>query len=417
MNITPVIHHFSIRLASVSDLVPLLAAASQTKIVLVVIDGLGGFRTDKRGSELHAAATPNLDRLAREGSSGLHTVVSPGVTAGSGAGHLGLFGYDPLVYELGRGALSAAGVGFPLQAGDVAARVNFCTLDDRGNVADRRAGRLPTAENERLCARILSGLRMPEGPLGVEVFLQTEKDHRALLVLRGQGLSSRISDTDPQVTGVAPMEPTARALEAEATAALLRDLLGQARAILAGERANFLLLRGFDTLRELPMFPERYRLRAQGIAVYPMYAGIARILGMDVSVAAGIPEELGILKDTWATHDFFYFHHKKADAAGEDGDFERKAAAIEEIDAVVPAIAALQPDVICVTGDHATPSQLASHSWHPVPFVMWGPRVGIDAIEVFDEEAALHGGLGHVYGKDLMALMLAGAGRLIKYGA
>ncbi|HEU5002249.1 MAG TPA: 2,3-bisphosphoglycerate-independent phosphoglycerate mutase [Actinomycetota bacterium] len=397
------------------ELIPRLATAATTKIVLVVIDGLGGFRSDARGSELHAARTPNLDRLAAEGSSGLHTVIAPGVTAGSGAGHLALFGYDPLVYELGRGALSAAGVQFPLKAGDVAARVNLCTLDDAGIVIDRRAGRIATEENARLLARLREKLQAPEG---VEVFLETERDHRALLVLRGPGLLPDLEDTDPQVTGVPPKDPTARSAEGEATAAVLRTLLAQVREILAGEPANFLLLRGFDTLRDLPLFPTRYRVRPQGIAVYPMYAGIARILGMDVAVAAGgLPEELDLLAAAWADHDFFYFHHKAADSAGEDGDFDRKAAAIEAVDAAIPAILDLGPDVICVTGDHATPSQLRAHSWHPVAVVMRGPRIAVDGVTAFDEEAARAGGLGHVLGKDLMALMLAGAGRLIKYGA
>lgn len=398
-----------------SDIIPRLVTQAKTKIVLVLVDGLGGFRTDERGSELHAAKTPNMDRLAREGSSGLHTVVAPGVTSGSGAGHLAVFGYDPLVYELGRGALSAAGVGFPLKPGDVAARVNFSTLDAAGNVADRRAGRIPTDENSRLCVKILAGLRPPEG---VEVFLETEREHRALLVLRGDGLSPLLADTDPQVTGLPPRTPAPLAPEAVETAAVVAGLLGQVRTLLAGEKANFLLLRGFDTLRELPLFPERYQVAAQAIAIYPMYTGIARILGMDVTtVTGGVPEEVTALREAWAAHDFFYFHHKKADSAGEDGDFDRKVAAIEEIDGAIPDIAALNPDVICVTGDHATPSQLRSHSWHPVPFVMWGPNVGVDGVAVFDEEAARDGGLGSILGRDVMGLMLAAAGRLIKYGA
>ncbi len=398
-----------------TELLPRLVTEAPTKIVLILIDGLGGVRTDERGSELHAARTPNMDRVAREGSSGLHTVIAPGVTSGSGAGHLAVFGYDPLVYELGRGALSAAGVGFPLKPGDVAARVNFCTLDANGVIADRRAGRIPTDENARLCVKILSDL-VP--PAGVEVFLETEREHRALLVLRGEGLSPYLLDTDPQVTGLPPRPPTATVPEAVETAARLSDILAQVAVALQGEKANFLLLRGFDTLRELPLFPARYQLRAQGIAIYPMYTGIARILGMDVTtVVGGVTEELDALRDSWADHDFFYFHHKKADSAGEDGDFDRKVVAIEEIDAVIPDIAALNPDVICITGDHATPSQLRSHSWHPVPFVLWGQRVGVDGVEVFDEEAARAGGYGSILGKDVMGLMLAGAARLIKYGA
>lgn len=396
------------------DLVPSLAVEADTKIVLLVIDGLGGFRTRERGSELHEAATPNLDSLAREGSSGLHTPVATAVTPGSGAGHLALFGYDPLVFRLGRGVLSAAGVGFPLRPGDVAARVNFCTLDPSGNVADRRAGRISSEENERLCAALAE--RLDPGR-GVEVFLRTEREHRALLVLRGEGLSPKIADTDPQVEGVPPLSPRALDPEAEATARIFDRLLEQAASVLEGDRANFILLRGFDTLAPIPSFKERYRLDAMGIAVYPMYVGIARLLGMEVTQVLGLAEAVEALEKSWESADFFYLHDKKADSAGEDGDFDRKVAAIEEVDAAIPRILELRPEVLCVTGDHSTPSPLRAHSWHPVPFVMWGEWIAADGVERFDEEATRAGGLGRLLGKELMPVMLAGAGRLAKFGA
>jgi 2,3-bisphosphoglycerate-independent phosphoglycerate mutase len=396
------------------ELVTELAVAGSTKIVLVVIDGLGGLRTAERGSELTEATLPNLDRLALEGSSGVHAVVGPGITPGSGAGHLSIFGYDPLVYELGRGALSAAGIGFPLQPGDVAARVNFCTLDDNGLVIDRRAGRIPTEENARLCKLLLEGVRLPPGS---ELFLQTERDHRALLVLRGQGLSPAIVDTDPQLVGLPPRDPIGLDEEAAPTAALLANILGQIRAILAGERANFILLRGFDGLRPFPSFSDRYKLNAFGVACYPMYLGIARILGMTVAPAQTTFEEsVETLRGAWAGHDFFYIHHKAPDSAGEDGDFDRKCRAIEEVDAVLPRILDLGPEVVCVTGDHATPAQLRTHSWHPVAFTMWGPTVGVDEVNRFDEASARRGAFGEKLGKDLMPLMLAAAGRMARYG-
>lgn len=392
-----------------------LTTATTTKIVLVVMDGLGGMRTDDRGSELHAAQTPNLDRAAREGSSGLQTVVAPGITPGSGAGHLALFGYDPMTFFLGRGALSAAGVGFELKPDDLAARVNFCTLDSSGAVVDRRAGRISTEENQRLCDKLTSSIDLHDQ---AELFLVPEKEHRALLVLRGAGLSPDLDDTDPQIVGVPPHHPRARSTEAEPTARLLVELLEQTRSILANEKANFILLRGFDTLRDVPAFALRYGLNAFGIAGYPMYIGITRLLGFEVAPPqSSFAEEVSVLENVWDAHDFFYIHQKKTDSAGEDGDFDRKAAAIEEVDSLLPRILDLGPDVLCVTGDHATPSQLQSHSWHPVPFLLWGPSVGVDAVEVFDEEAASGGGLGHIRGKELMQLMLAGAGRLLKFGA
>lgn len=401
-------------MAVVEDLTDVIQG-SGGKIVLFVLDGLGGFRTAERPSELHEARTPNLDRLASEGSSGLHTPVAPGITPGSGAGHLALFGYDPLVYELGRGALSAAGIGFDLRPGDVAARVNYCTLDESGNIIDRRAGRIPTDENARLCEKIRKGVAPPEG---CEFFIETEREHRALLVLRGEGLSPEVSDTDPQQNGVPPLDPEATSPEGAATAEALSLMLRGIREVLDGEDANFILLRGFDTQTDLPSLKERYALDGLAIAGYPMYRGVARLLGMTVDDPRSTPDELAqALKTSWDAHGFFYLHYKAPDTAGEDGDFDAKVSAIEEADASIAAMMEVSPDVFCVTGDHATPAVLRSHSWHPVPFIMWGPRVPRDLVERFDEEEARLGGFGQLRGKELMPLMLAAAGRLKKFGA
>lgn len=398
-----------------TELVPSIVRSSDSKIVLVVMDGLGGVRTADRGSEIAEARTPNLDRLAAEGSSGVHSVVAPGITPGSGAGHLALFGYDPLVYKLGRGTLSAAGVAFDLRPGDVAARVNFCTLDEAGRVVDRRAGRIPTETNERLC-RLISDAVGLEG--GVEMFLITEREHRALLVLRGPHLSPMLKDTDPGVVGITPTPPTATAPEAEVTALILTRILEQIRLVLWEEQANFILLRGFDSVQDLPRFQERYLLNGRGIAGYPMYLGIARLLGMAVSAPANSWDEAILdLKSSWDYYDYFYLHYKATDSAGEDGDFDRKKAAIELVDESIPQIADLGPGVMCVTGDHSTPAPLMRHSWHPVPFLMWGPTVGVDGVTRFDEEAARTGNFGHQLARDLMTFMLASTGRLSIYGA
>jgi 2,3-bisphosphoglycerate-independent phosphoglycerate mutase len=398
-----------------TEIVSTIVRKSDSKIVLIVMDGLGGMRTAERGSEVTEAHTPNLDRLAAEGSSGVHTVVAPGITPGSGAGHLGLFGYDPLLYRLGRGTLSAAGVNFDLRPGDVAARVNFCTLDETGRVIDRRAGRIPTETNQRLCQMITDAVKL-EG--GVEMFLVPEREHRALLVLRGFGLSPLLKDTDPGVVGFTPNPPTAMAPEAEGTAIVLTRILEQIKLVLWQEQANFILLRGFDSQQALPTFEERYLLKARGIAGYPMYLGIARLLGMSISPPrASWDEAVQDLKESWASHDYFYLHLKGTDSAGEDGDFDRKRAAIELLDASIPAIAELGPGVICVTGDHSTPAPLMRHSWHPVPFLMWGPSVGVDLVTRFDEEAARTGNFGYQLARDLMTFMLAVTGRLSSYGA
>ena len=388
---------------------------ADSKLLLIVMDGLGGYADANHGTELEDAATPNLDALAAEGISGLCEPVGPGITPGSGPGHLGLFGYDPHQFELGRGALSAAGLDFELGAGDLAARGNLCTLATDGTISDRRAGRLPDDDAHRVVELLQEQVHID----GVEIFFRHEREHRCLVVLRGADLDPRVSDTDPQRTGVAPAEPSALAPEAARSAALLADLSWQVRGILADEPlANGLLLRGVDTHRELPGFMERYGLRAAAVAVYPMYRGIARLLGMDVlGNAKGLEDQLGIMADAWADYDYFFLHHKGTDSAGEDGDRERKIAAIEELDDAIPAIRRIGPDVIAVTGDHATPSQMAAHSWHPVPALLWSERSGRDVAEQFGERHCLGGGLGQRPLKDLMALMLANGGRLQKYGA
>ena len=392
-----------------------LVQPAATKLVLVVADGLGGFADAHHGTELEEATTPNLDRLAAEGVTGLFEPVGPGITPGSGPGHLGLFGYDPEAFELGRGALSAAGLDFELRAGDVAARGNLCTLAADGTIADRRAGRIPDDEARAVVARLEAGIRLD----GAEVFLRHEREHRVLVVLRGAGLDPHLADTDPQRTGVPPLEPSSTAPAAQHTAALLAEFGRQARAILADEpKANFVLLRGFDTHRELPTFAERYQLRAAAIAIYPMYRGIARLLGMDVLAhPVDLDEQLDLRADAWGDYDYFFVHHKYTDSAGEDGDRARKIGAIETLDAVMPRLVQLGPDVVVVSGDHSTPSQLSAHSWHPVPTLLWGAHAGRDDVDRFGERWCRHGALGIRPMKDLMAFMLANAGRLQKYGA
>lgn len=389
-----------------------LATGSGSRILLIVIDGLGGLADRERGTELEDAATPNLDRLAAEGVTGLLEPVGPGITPGSGPGHLALFGYDPLEFELGRGALSAAGLEVELHPGDVAARGNLATLDADGNVVDRRAGRMSDEEARRVVAALSAAVH------GVE--FHHEKSHRLLVVLRGEGLDPRIGDTDPQTTGVPPLEPRPLDPAAAPTAELVATKLQEIRRALADEpAANGLLLRGFDTHRELPPFRDRTGLRAAAVAVYPMYRGIARLLGFQVlGPPADLVEQIRLLEKHREDADFFFVHVKDADAAGEDGDRPAKVAAIERVDQAVPdLVAALEPGAIAVTGDHATPSQMAAHSWHPVPVVVHGPRCGRDETDRFGERWCRAGGLGLRPSTHLLPILMANAGHLGKYGA
>jgi 2,3-bisphosphoglycerate-independent phosphoglycerate mutase len=396
------------------DLATLVQPAA-SKILLVVLDGLAGYAGPDRGTELEEADTPNLDELAAAGSTGLLDPVGPGITPGSGPAHLALFGYDPFDYHLGRGALSAAGLGVHLDPGDVAARGNLATLDAHGNITDRRAGRIPDLEAVEVVRLLTEGVSIPD----VEVLFVHEAQHRVLVVLRGAGLDPHVDDTDPQVVGGPPLAPMALTPAAARTAEVLAELDRQARAALAGQpKANALLLRGLDSQRQLPTVQERYGVRAAAIAIYPMYRGIGRLVGMDpVGPPATIDEQLVLLKEHWDAYDLFFFHHKPADSAGEDGNFEAKVAAIEALDAAVPALVGMGADVVAVTGDHATPSQLAAHSWHPVPVLLAGDRVGRDDVSRFGERWCLQGALGRRPARELMPIMLNAAGRLAKYGA
>jgi 2,3-bisphosphoglycerate-independent phosphoglycerate mutase len=392
-----------------------LKVKNATKIVLYVADGLGGLPQEPGGlTELETANTPNLDALVRRGVCGGSIPVLPGISPGSGPGHLGLFGYDPLQYLIGRGALEATGIGFEMQEGDVAIRANFSTVDMSGNIADRRAGRIPTEESA-LLARKLREVKIP----GVQIFVEPVKEHRFVIVFRGAGLHGHVHDTDPQRTGVPPLDPVATNKESERTAQVAREFIKQARKLLAGQpKANCLTLRGFSGKPKLPSYEEVYGLRAAAIAVYPMYRGLARLVGMDiVGNAQTLDEQMTILEQNWGKYDFFFIHFKYTDSTGEDGNFTAKVKRTEEFDAAVPRITALQQDVLVVTGDHSTPSMLASHSWHPVPTLLVSKFCRTDGCQRFGEAECLRGGLGQFEAKYLMTLALANAGRLAKYGA
>ena len=399
----------------VHELTKELHIRNDSKIVMLVADGLGGLPRESGGpTELESADTPHLDALATQGVLGGSIPVLPGISPGSGPGHLGLFGYDPVRYVIGRGALEATGIGFELQPGDVAVRCNFCTLDADGLIVDRRAGRIPTEESTQLVDR-LREISIP----GVEIFVQPVKEHRFVVVFRGEGLGGNVCDTDPQAVGVAPLEPEAADPDSRKMAKIARQFLGQAGKILADQpRANFHTMRGFATKPDLSSFDEVYGLRAGAIAVYPMYKGLARLVGMSiVGNAKNINDQMDVLDEHWDDFDFFFIHYKYTDSTGEDGDFDAKVQRIEEFDASVPRVVAQKPDVLIVTGDHSTPSFLRSHSWHPVPTLLVSDRCRPDACRKFGELETVQGGLGQFEAKYLMVLALANAGRLGKYGA
>lgn len=387
------------------------------KMVLLVLDGLGGLPHPETGlTELESARTPHLDALAAQSSCGLSVPVAWGVTPGSGPGHLGLFGYDPQQYQVGRGVLSALGVGVELGPGDVAARANFATRE--GNViTDRRAGRLPTDE----CRRLAELVEREVGQIGdVRVQVYPEIQYRAVVVFSGPNLDPRVTDSDPQVNGVPALPVQARAPEAEKMAYTANEFLRRAWQALEGQRpANAMLLRGFDRRPDLPSLGELFGLRAAAVAHYPMYRGLARLVGME-SFEAGpnVADAFDRALELWDRYDFLFIHIKGTDSAGEDGDWEGKRRIIEAVDEQLPRLTRRGPDVLVVTGDHSTPAALRSHSWHPVPLLLWARTARRDSwIRKFGESECARGSLGRIRSTEILPLMLAHAGRLAKFGA
>jgi 2,3-bisphosphoglycerate-independent phosphoglycerate mutase len=399
------------------DLIHTLAQSAKTKIVLLVMDGLGGMPVEPGGpTELEAAQKPNLNRLAAEGCLGQMHPVGYGITPGSGPGHLSLFGYDPLKFDIGRGVLEAFGIGVDVGPDDVAARGNFCTVDSEGKITDRRAGRIPTEASSKLVAK-LRKIKLA----GVDMEVEPVKEHRFVVVMRGPGLSACLTETDPQKTGVAPLKTEPTEQKARKTAELFNEWVAQAAKILADDHpANMITLRGFSGDPRLPQFPDIYKLRPACVAVYPMYRGVAKLVGMKTIPSQGDSpqDEFRTVADAWNDFDYFFIHIKSTDSRGEDGNFSAKVKVIEAVDSALPGLLECKPDVLLVTGDHSTPAKLKSHSWHPVPLLLWAPETARpDAETVFGERTCARGGLGTFPTAELMPLAMAHALRLEKYGA
>jgi len=392
-----------------------LTRPAQTKIVLLVMDGVGGLpRAFDGKTELEAARTPNLDALAAQGTLGLADPVAPGVTPGSGPGHLGLFGYDPLQFRIGRGVLEAVGIDLHLTDKDLAARGNFCSVDAQGLITDRRAGRIPTETCARLCG-LLEMIRIP----GVELIVRPVREHRFVVLFRGGSLEEGLSETDPQEIGKPPLPVHAEPSQAAHAAEVANLFVAEAKKALAAEHpANMVLLRGFSKYPKIPKLTEIYGVRAGVIAVYPMYRGLARLVGME-AVKAGdtVSDEFAALETQFGKFDFFFIHIKKTDSYGEDGNFEGKVHVIEEVDRELPRLLALKSDVIVVTGDHSTPAAHKAHSWHPVPVLLWSKWCRPDGAKGFSERECRFGGLGHLRSAELMPLIMGYAERLTKFGA
>lgn len=405
------------KLEGLMDIVELVQK-NNSKIVFIILDGVGGLPINDK-TELEAANKPNLDNLAKVSACGLHIPVAPGITPGSGPGHFGVFGYEPTKYEIGRGVLEALGLEIELKKTDVALRCNYATLKD-GVIVDRRAGRIPTEKNQELTSALSEKIREIDG---VEIILKAGKEHRFCLVMRFphemRQEDAMVNDTDPQKEGKSPLEPKGLNSSSEKVAEVAKKFIERAREILKDEeKANFVLLRGFSALPDIPTFEQRYGLKAVSVAVYPMYRGITKLLGMEtVKVEGDIKEEIDTVKQVYKDYDYVFLHIKKTDSYGEDGNFEGKVRKIEEFDKYLPDILSLNPDVLVITGDHSTPSLLRAHSWHPVPLLIKSPYVLGGTSMAFTERECLKGELGIIPATSIMPLVLANALRLRKYGA
>jgi 2,3-bisphosphoglycerate-independent phosphoglycerate mutase len=397
------------------DLIRELKEPADSKIVLLVADGLGGLPLEPGGkTELESARTPNLDALAREGITGLSIPVLPGITPGSGPGHLGLFGYDPLEHRIGRGILEALGINFEIGDLDVAIRGNFCTVDSEGIIIDRRAGRPTTERCVAMCHKLQS-IRIPN----VQVFVEPVREHRFVIVFRGENLGDAVNDTDPQQTGHKPLLAKGSDLASERTAQIVNRFVAEAALVLRDETpTNMVTLRGFARYPKIEKMQDVYGVKPAAIAVYPMYKGLGRLVGMDVIDAGStLADQMEAMRRQWNQYDFFFLHFKYTDSTGEDGNFQAKVEMIERLDAELPKVRALNPDVLIITGDHSTPSKLRSHSWHPVPLLLWAKTCRPDPVTEFGESYCIRGGLGQFKAKYVLPLALAHAGRLGKFGA
>ncbi len=398
-----------------------LLVPSGAKLALIVLDGVGDIATRDQGylTPLEAARTPNLDSLSKDSAQGRMIPVAPGITPGSGPGHLALFGYDPLEYEVGRGVIEALGLGMTLKGGDVAVRGNFCTLDANGRVTDRRAGRIPTEKCEELCG-ILSRKVTAIGD--TQVIIQPGKEHRFVVVFRGPGLEGPLSDTDPGREGqpiVAANPENPKSAKQKKAAGVVAEFYKQALPLIAKQHpANGFLLRGIAHQPPIPTIEERYGLRAAALAVYPMYKGLSQLVGMTkIEGPQTIAEQFRAYLEIHDQYDFFFIHYKYTDKAGEDGNFEAKVRAIEDFDAALPILMEKKPDVIAITGDHSTPCALKGHSWHPQPLLLHSAYSGWDKLDRFTETGSNLGSLGRFEAKYLIRLMQANGKMFAKFGA
>jgi len=392
---------------------------NNSKIVLLILDGLGDIPHPDFDykTPLEYADTPNLDRIAKKSMLGRCIPILPGITPGSGPAHLAVFGYDPIETQIGRGVLEAVGLNMRLKANDIAARSNFATVNEKGIITDRRAGRLSGDKADILC-ELLSSIDEIDG---VKIKIKPGKEHRFVTVFSSdtRELGALCSDTDPLHEGAPVQKAAGNNPSSQYLADIVNKFTDKGMKLLKDKfPANAFLMRGFSAKPRIISMQSKYKLEAAAIAAYPMYRGIASLLGFSILPSADSIEELfEIYRENYNKYDYFYIHIKGTDKTGEDGDFSGKVQCIEKVDSALPVLFDCMPDVLCITGDHSSPALMHSHSWHPVPVLIHGKFCGYDRCQRFTEQDCISGGLGTFESKYLMGQLLANAGRLQKFGA
>ncbi len=403
-------------------------AENSGKGILIVCDGLGDLR-EKGKTPLQAAKTPNMDRLAEHGACGLMHTIGRGIIPGSDTAHLQLFGYSTEKYYTGRGTFEALGVGIELEEGDVAFRCNFATVDEKMKILDRRAGRISTSFAKKL-EQDFQNIEID----GAKVIFKASVEHRGALVLRGKGLSHKVGDTDPHsLTRLLVSKPLEGTPEAKKTAKILNEFTKLSHEKLNSNPlnegrelpANILLSRGPGIFSKAPPMEEKFGIRSACVAGGALYKGVAKFVGMDILKVKGatgakdtdLNSKADAVVSALNEYDFVFLHIKATDSFSHDGDFGGKKKFIEKIDSeVLPKLMETGANIM-ITGDHTTPCRIGDHSSHPTPFLMNGELVRHDDIKKFDEFSCANGSLGHLFGKDVMNMMVSLMGKAHIYGA
>ncbi|MFB6490483.1 MAG: 2,3-bisphosphoglycerate-independent phosphoglycerate mutase [Thermoproteus sp. AZ2] len=407
-------------------------------VLWILFDG-GGDRPRNGVTPFFIALKPVIDRLASLGSCGIMDPISPGVRPGSDTSHLALFGYDPYRYYTGRGAFEALGAGVELRPGDVAFRTNLATIDAKGIVVDRRAGRYVAPEEAREVEAIMAKIgEEVERRFGVSVVYKSTVEHRGVLVLRGP-VSHKVSDTDPHKVGepLAPAKPLDGGKEAQTTAEVVNEItrlfVEYSKGLEANKRRsernepliNAILIRGGGYMPAIEPLAQRYRVRAAAIAGVALIRGVAKSVGMDVYAAEGLggtkfdkfEAAVRLAIDLMKRYDLVFLHVKGTDSASHDGDFKGKVSVVERLDeALRPYAEILEENYVVVTSDHATPVAVMEHTGEPVPIMLYGPDVVRDDVTRFSELTCWRGALGRIRGIDVMPTLASYLGVSEKFG-